>query len=207
MSRRNLDRLFEEQDEISQCMFHRQDNGASVSERLKSNGFTLLHVLIRGIEPDKSVKESMNKINASLRLREAATNEAEAKYIAAVREAEADRDRKRLLGEGVSQQRLAILKGYEEGIDTMVSKFGLTPQNVVDFVLRTQHLDCLETIGKSHNCKTVFVDHSVMGAGASLTNQLLVAQADNHRGDHTSKASESRTQQNLSSSASDSAHE
>lgn len=159
VSKRDLDQLFTEQEEVSHSIFADRAGKESVSRKIEKLGFTLLEVLIRHIDPAKKVKEAMNEINASLRLRDAAKNDADAKYIMAVREAEGDRDRKRLQGEGISQQRLAILRGYEDGISAISTKFGLTPQGVIEFVSMTQHLDTLEVIGKSNNCKTLFLSH------------------------------------------------
>ena len=61
-----LDELFESQDDICQ----------SVSENLQKimseYGFTIVNTLLTNIEPSQAVKDAMNKINASERLKEAA---------------------------------------------------------------------------------------------------------------------------------------
>ena len=149
-----LDELFESQNTI----------GESVSNDLKNKmadyGFTIVNTLITSIDPSREVVEAMNRINASARLKEAAKNEAEADYIKKVREAEADRDRKRLQGEGISMQRQAIIKGYEAGVATLTEKFGLSPKDVVNFVTCVQHLDTIEAIGKSQNAKVLFLNHN-----------------------------------------------
>lgn len=196
VSRRKLDQLFEEQEEIVASVFTDKPNGdPSVKQLMKAAGYTIEKVLIRQIDPVESVKNAMNAINASLRLREAAQNEADAKYIGAVREAEADRDRKRLLGEGVAQQRLAILEGYKESIQEMSEKFALSPREVVDFVLKTQHLDAVEQISKSPNAKTIFWDHKPTTAlapadpGAAASEAVLRKYAAALEGHHTDTAS------------------
>jgi len=132
-----------------------------LSKTMASYGYVIENTLVRSVEPPSEIRDAMNQINASERLKQATKNTAEAKYIEKIREAEADRDRKRLQGEGISQQRKAIMKGYESGIDEMASKFGLTPQQIINFVMRTQYLDTMETIGKSTNTKTVFLNHAV----------------------------------------------
>lgn len=149
----SLDQLFESQDQIS------QDVSENLQHRMKQYGYTIEKTLITSVEPDHKVKQAMNEINASLRLKEAVKHKADAEYISRVREAEADKDRKRLQGEGMSQQRLAILSGYKIGVSEMASSLGLTPKDVIDFVMSTQHLDTIETIGKSQNCKTIFLNH------------------------------------------------
>lgn len=149
-----LDELFESPDEISNAIIEK------LAPRMLAHGFTIENTLITTIDPDPSVMKAMNQINASERLKEAAKNEAEADYIKQVRHAEADRDRKRLQGEGISQQRQAIMKGYSEGVSDMSKSFGMNHRSIVEFVLRTQHLDTIENIGKTQNTKVIFLNHS-----------------------------------------------
>ena len=149
-----LDHLFESHDEI--C----KDVSEKLAAKMADHGYTIENTLITSIEPSTEVRDAMNQINASKRLKEAASNEAEAMYIRQIREAEADKDRKRLQGEGISQQRLAIIKGYEEGIEGLTGRLGLNPKDIIDFVMRTLQLDALQSLSKSNNAKTIFMDHS-----------------------------------------------
>ncbi len=161
-----LDELFESQNEISQNIVN------NVSNKMEQNGITIENTLIKNIDPDAKVKESMNKINAAKRLRFAATEEAEADYIKKVREAEADRDRKILQGQGISGQRKAILDGYKESVNGMATSLGVSSSDIIQFVLKTQHLDMLEIIGKSNNAKTIFVDHNIQNDQVKLMSAL-----------------------------------
>lgn len=164
-----LDELFASQNTISQ----------SVSENLKVKmsdfGWNINDTLVNDIVPDKEVVVAMNKINASERLKQATKNEADANYIKEIRQAEADRDRKILQGCGISGQRLEILKGYETGVDNMARSLGLTPKDIIDFVMKTQHLDTLEAIGKSQNAKTIFMAHDPNSSSLKLTENLMQA--------------------------------
>ncbi len=159
-----LDELFESPDDISQAIEDR------LAPKMLSHGFTIQSTLLTTINPDRNVSEAMNKINATERLKEAAINEAEAEYIKTVRNAEADRDRKRLQGEGISQQRIEIMKGYQEGVNEMAGTFDMDHRDIVSFVLKTQHLDTMESIGKTTNTKTLFLNHNL--DGNSFFNQL-----------------------------------
>lgn len=149
-----LDELFESQGEIGQTV------KSNLDEKLSDYGWTIIDTLVNDIVPAQEVVDAMNEINASERLKHAAKNKADAEYIMKVREAEADRDRKILQGQGISGQRLAILKGYEQSVEDMSGKFGLSPKDIISFVLETQRFDMLENIGKSPNTKSIFVDHS-----------------------------------------------
>jgi regulator of protease activity HflC (stomatin/prohibitin superfamily) len=148
-----IDALFESQDDICQRV------SESLCEKMERYGYTIENTLVTNIEPSKDVKEAMNRINATERMKAAAKNEAEANKIMVVKQAEADRDRKILQGEGMSGQRLAILQGYEVGVGQMATKLNVTAKDVIDFVLKTQHLDTVEAIGRSDNAKTIFYGH------------------------------------------------
>lgn len=52
---------------------------------MKEYGYQILQALVTDMDPDARVKGAMNEINASKRLREAATNKAEADKIMQVR--------------------------------------------------------------------------------------------------------------------------
>lgn len=147
-----IDELFLAQDKIRNFVIR------DLSDRMSKYGYDVVDVLVTDIQPHSEVVDSMNKINASERLKEAAKNTAEANYITKVREAEADRDRKRLQGEGIAQQRSAILNGYESSITEMAETFGLTSKDIIEFVTKTQYMDMMENIGKSPNTKTIFVN-------------------------------------------------
>ncbi|CAN0545235.1 unnamed protein product, partial [Laminaria digitata] len=56
-----------------------------LEEVMKEYGYQILQALVTDMDPDRRVKEAMNEINASKRLREAATNKAEADKIMQVR--------------------------------------------------------------------------------------------------------------------------
>lgn len=153
-SKSQIDQLFESQDSISQAV------SKELSEKMKTFGYEIESVLVVNIDPNAEVKKSMNLINANKRLLEAAKYEADAKYISRVRDAEADRDRKHLQGQGTSLQRKAIIDGYRESIDEMSDKLNVSHERIIDFVVKTQHLDMLEQIGKSSNTKTIFMEHT-----------------------------------------------
>jgi regulator of protease activity HflC (stomatin/prohibitin superfamily) len=165
-----LNDLYESQDDLSQSVKN------TLAPRMKEFGYTIVKTLVKNIEPDSKVKQAMNQIYASERMKEAARNEAESNYILKVREAEADRDRKRLQGEGMSLQRLAILRGYETGIEDMAKKLGLTSRDIIDFVMKTQHLDAIEAVGTSKNTKTLFLNHIPQGMNKrSFKEDMMIA--------------------------------
>lgn len=165
-SRKNLDELFESQDEICHTV------SENLSKKMKDHGYSIINTLVTGIEPTKEVKDAMNKINATARLKDAAKNEALAHYEKEVGQARADKERKRLQGEGISEQRKAILDGYETGLEKMAHKLGMSNQDVISFVQNFQHLDVMESIGRSQNAKIIFMNSN----SNDLSEQLIKAQ-------------------------------
>lgn len=164
-----LDTVFESQNEI--C----HEVSENLDKKMTQYGYTIENTLVTEISPDSEVKSAMNKINATARLKEAAKNEADAQYIASVRQSEADRDRKALQGQGVALQREAIVKGYQASIDKMAQHFaqtGLTAHQILEFVTRIQELDTMETIGNSTNTKVLFFQRQ---GDNSLLHQVVKA--------------------------------
>jgi len=119
----------------------------TVRESIKEYGYNIVRILLTDIRPDKKVQEAMNEINASQRLREAATNKAEAEKIIIIKNAEAERDSKILSGEGVAGQREAIIKGLRNAISDMSKATKLPEKEVMEYVQFTQYTDVLKDIG------------------------------------------------------------
>lgn len=169
--RLSLDELFAAQDDIAHAV------AEHVAPRMRVHGYTIENTLVTEITPSERVREAMNEINATERLKQAAQHRADAAYIEEVRRAEAERDRRRLLGEGISLQRQAILSGYRRGMVEFGRRFGLSAAEVLRFVTDMQRLDTLASIGKAPNSKTVFLDHGATTQAASLPFQVAQAGA------------------------------
>lgn len=165
ISKMMLTELFESLDTVS------HEVSQSLSSRMEKCGYTIENALVTEISPDKTIQVALNHIEAAKRGKEAATEEAEAKYILQIREAEGERDRNILRGQGISGQRSAILKGYEESVGALATKFNIKPDEVAQFVLNIQHLEAIEKIGTSPNTKTIFVEHNLQ----DIKKQMLEA--------------------------------
>ncbi len=153
-----LDEVFSRKDDIANAV------NQSLSHSMDDYGFEIIKTLITDIDPDKNVKESMNRINAAKRDKEAALQEAEATKITIVKEAEADAESKRLQGEGVAAQRIAIVKGFKESIEDFKDSLDeINSTEVMQFVLLTQYFDTLNSIGTKEGNNTILVPHSPGG--------------------------------------------
>lgn len=108
-----------------------------------------------------TITNAMSEVVASEQLRRAAENKGEAAKIQAVKEAEGERERKRLQGEGIALERMAIANGLRQSIEAVQ---GVTKQNTSEIIATltlTQYLDTMKSIGMGDNSKVVFLDSSV----------------------------------------------
>jgi regulator of protease activity HflC (stomatin/prohibitin superfamily) len=155
-----LDDVFAKKEEIAIAV--RNNLGDSMDDY----GYTIIKALITDIDPDAHVKESMNRINAAKRDKEATMEEAEAAKIRVVKAAEADAESKRLSGEGIAQQRLEIVRGFKESVeDFQKSLKNITHEEVMQFVLMTQYFDTLNSIGANGKNSSILIPHTPAAMG------------------------------------------
>lgn len=122
-----------------------------------------------------TITNAMSEVVASQQLRKAAENKGEAIKIQAIKEAEADKERKRLQGEGIAQEREAIAKGLEQSIMTLQKVSNQNPKEIMAILSLTQYLDTLKSVGVTNNSKVIFMDTSV-GKTSDLMKELIASQ-------------------------------
>jgi hypothetical protein len=105
-------------------------------------GYNIVNVLITDLEPERSVVDAMNAINAARRNREASVEKAEADKVLAIKAAEADAEAKYLSGAGIAKMRTAITQGFKNSIDDM-SECGMNVKDTVHLMLVTQYVALL----------------------------------------------------------------
>lgn len=162
-----LDDVFAKKEDIAVAV--RQN----LADSMDDYGYSIVKTLITDIDPDAHVKESMNRINAAKREKEATMEEAEAQKIRVVKAAEADAESKRLSGEGIAQQRLEIVRGFKESVeDFQKSLKNITHEEVMQFVLMTQYFDTLNNIGSNGKNSSILIPHTP-GAMADFQQQII----------------------------------
>ncbi|MFT4600238.1 MAG: regulator of protease activity HflC (stomatin/prohibitin superfamily) [Arenicella sp.] len=162
-----LDDVFAKKEEIAVAVRN------NIADSMDDYGYMIVKALITDIDPDAHVKESMNRINAAKRDKEATMEEAEAAKITVVKAAEADAESKRLSGEGIAQQRLEIVRGFKESVeDFQKSLKNITHEEVMQFVLLTQYFDTLNNIGSNGKNTTMLMPHSP-GAMQDFQQQIV----------------------------------
>src|SRR6202035_4826806 len=106
-----LDEVFASQSSIA----------AAVKQELDADmalfGYEIVNVLVTDIVPDEKVKSAMNDINAAQREQVAANARGEAEKILVVKKAKAEAESKALQGQGIANQRKAIIEGLQLSVE------------------------------------------------------------------------------------------
>ncbi|MCP4439384.1 MAG: SPFH domain-containing protein [Aureispira sp.] len=161
----DLDDVFARKDDIATAV------KAELAEHMDKYGYSIIQTLITDIDPDSVVKDSMNRINAARRNKEALSEDAEGRKIAKIKDAEAEKESKRMQGEGIAEQRLAIIKGFADSVEDFSNTLSdVSPIEIMQFVLLTQHYDTIRDVGEKNS--TLLVPYSP-GTLQNLQQQLL----------------------------------
>lgn len=134
-------------------------------------GMLIMSFQITNITFPVTITNAMSEVVASQQLRKAAENKGEAQKIQAIKEAEGEKERKRLQGEGIALEREAIATGFRESISILSKATGQKSQDIMSMLTLTQYLDTLKSIGVSSNTKVIFLD-SNMNKTSDLLQQL-----------------------------------
>jgi regulator of protease activity HflC (stomatin/prohibitin superfamily) len=172
-----LDEVFASQSSIA----------AAVKQELDADmatfGFEIVNVLVTDIIPDQKVKSAMNDINAAQREQVAANARGEAEKILVVKKAEAEAESKALQGQGIANQRKAIIEGLQVSIEQFQKVVdGASSKDVMQLVMVTQYFDTLKSIGENDKTNTLFLSHSpgaVKEVSEQIMESMVVAQRAN----------------------------
>jgi len=150
---------------------------AAVKQELDADmaafGYEIVNVLVTDIVPDAKVKSAMNDINAAQREQVAANARGEAEKILVVKKAEAEAESKALQGQGIANQRKAIIEGLQGSIEQFQKVVGgTTTADVMQLILVTQYFDTLKSIGDSDKTNTLFLSHAP-GAVKDISDQIM----------------------------------
>jgi regulator of protease activity HflC (stomatin/prohibitin superfamily) len=164
-----LDEVFASQSSIALAV--KQELDADMA----AFGYEIVNVLVTDIVPDAKVKSAMNDINAAQREQVAANARGEAEKILVVKKAEAEAESKALQGQGIANQRKAIIEGLQNSVEQFQKAVeGATAKEVMQLVLVTQYFDTLKSIGESDKTNTLFLSHTP-GAVKAVSEQILDA--------------------------------
>lgn len=163
-----LDEVFEKKDDIAKAVKEHLD------ETMRGYGWEVISALVTDVDPADNVKAAMNEIQAQTRLQVAAQAKGEANKILMVKNAEAEAESKRLQGEGIANQRKAIVEGLRESVKEFHEATGVHPREVMQLVLMTQYFDTVKEIGVSSGSKVILLPHAP-GGMSDITDQMRKA--------------------------------
>jgi len=170
----NLDDAFLQQSDIAIAIKEGLD------DVMKTYGYAIDQALVTDIEPDEKVKAAMNEINAAQREQVAASARGEAEKILKVKQAEAEAESKALQGQGIANQRKAIINGLKDSVEAFAQAVeGSSPKDVMMLVLVTQYLDTIKEIGAQDKSNTLFMSHSPAAMGdifRQLQDAIMIGQ-------------------------------
>lgn len=141
--KKTFQQLYNMRDELQHAILE------GLAEKISSFGFEIVDVLVDQPIPTQEVQSSYNNVTASLREKEAAKNKAEATRITLIAEAEAQKESKRLQGEGIASQRAAIAAGFKEATESMANSLGITNEMAVMMILQLNKFDTLRDAANS----------------------------------------------------------
>jgi len=163
----NLDDLFVERSTISRQL---KDEVDHVMDKY---GIDITSALITEIEPARTVRDAMNRIQMAQRAKAAVTDEAEGRKLRVIKAAEADSEAKRLSGKGLAEQRMAIVAGLQQSIESFQStgQRDFSNEDVMSLLLLNQYFDTLKEVAAASSGTTLFLSHS--GGLDTVANQMM----------------------------------
>lgn len=157
--------LFSSREEISANVREK------VGEELKNlYGIRLVDVIVDEPQAPKEIQDSYNQVKTSQRQRMAAENEAEAKKILTIADAQARREALKLDGEGIAAQRAAIFKNYSDQFNEL-AKNGMTHDQAHEVIMSAMANDTIRDAAKHGNV----ILSSTGGTGSDLLKEVIAA--------------------------------
>ncbi len=139
-----LDNVYENKDYIANTVME------GLNSLLSNYGFDIKKALVVDILPDSKVVDAMNAINEQKRLRQAAEEKGEAEKILVIKAAEAEKESKKLQGEGVALQQMAVLKGREKAIKDLTVGTNMQIKDATELVMKLIDQDTLISMGEKN---------------------------------------------------------
>lgn len=167
-----LDDVFVKKDDIALAIQR------ELKDAMLNYGYDIVKALVTDIDPDKQVKEAMNRINASEREKVAAQFEGDAQRILIVERAKAEAESKRLQGQGIADQRREIARGLSDSVEVL-DKAGINSQEASALIVITQHYDTLQSIGSESNSNLILLPNNPNAANSMLNDMVTSLVAAN----------------------------
>ncbi len=178
-----LDDVFERKDDIANAI------KGELSEAMEGYGYGIVKALVTDIDPDHTVKDAMNRINAAEREKLAAEYEGESERIRIVAKAKAEAESKRLQGQGIADQRREIARGLEESVEVL-NRVGINSQEASALIVVTQHYDTLQSMGENANSNLIMLPNSPTSGSNMLAEMTASFVASQQLGESMKESNE-----------------
>jgi regulator of protease activity HflC (stomatin/prohibitin superfamily) len=142
-------------------------------------GYIINRVLVTDIEPSPQVRQAMDAINIANRNQISAKAQGEAERIKVVAAATAQAEAKKLQGEGIANERIAIAKGFREAIELIKESAEVSGREAYTMLLFTNWTDMLSAVRTSPNSTVVFVPSGPDGLADFQQQMMNVSVAGN----------------------------
>lgn len=143
----------------------------TLANKLHEFGMELDSVQVKDIQLDNLVMEAMNNVVSAQKNKQASITEAEWRKQSDILKAEADKEVKKLLGEGMALQREAIAKWFSQSIDEIKKTDNkLKGAEILEFLLASSRIETLEKVGQS-NAKVIYLNENLEGKMASMIHE------------------------------------
>ncbi len=143
-------------------------------------GILIRSYQITNVNFPETITRAMSEVVASEQLRKAAENKGEAIKVQAVKEAEADKVRKQLQGEGMALEREAIARGLKDSFEIMQGATHQDSKEILAILTLTQYLDTLKSIGTADNQKVLFMNTDINTPNDLMHQLIAAAETANH---------------------------
>ncbi|KAG5507092.1 hypothetical protein JKF63_05838 [Porcisia hertigi] len=148
-----LEALYVERGTISQQL------KVEVDSVIGTYGIEIVSALIADIDPGNEITEAMNQVQMFQRLRVAAVDAAETEKMKRVCAAEARCEARRLSGEGLAEQRKAIIAGLMQSIENVQNEVpDLTSEDATNMLLMNQYYDTIQTIADNSSSSVIMLE-------------------------------------------------
>lgn len=152
-----------------------KDVKETLSEKMGGFGYNIVNVLVDDPQPSDELRHAFDRVIASQRLREAATNEGEAARIMSVAKANAEGEALSIKATAFSNFRKIVAEGNAEALEAFCAKTGLTAHDALSFFNSINEMEAIRDAAKDGG-KIVFLSASTAKTEQAAVLGLIAAQ-------------------------------
>jgi regulator of protease activity HflC (stomatin/prohibitin superfamily) len=170
ISEMDMKEIYSQRDQISTTIMEDQ------SKEALETGLWIDGIVVEQPIPPQGVQDALNNKLAAIAKKEASAAEADAEMIKRVGIAKAESESKKLQGEGIAQERNAIVAGFSKSIDDLRTAIPqATEADLLKLILTTMQCDMVTTASNSGKSTVIFVPVEMQNQVGNLANLANMA--------------------------------